>query len=346
MPKPKMNFRYFGSCPAGDVMQITIRDGSGIYAELLSLGAALRTLKVPDREGKTRDVVLGYETAEEYWENDGYLGAVIGRNCNRIGGAAFTLNGIRCELSANVGTDQLHGGVIGFSHQIWTPVVYENKAVFRLMSPDGDQGFPGNLSAEVTYSLETPGELKISYRAYSDQDTVVNMTNHAYFNLAGQESGPVDAQLLSVSADAYTPLGQGLIPTGEIRPVDGRPEDIRKSSPLSRCFDDPAFAATNGLDHNYVLNHKEEVSARLYSAESGISMEVITDRPAMQVYSAGVLTERKGKNGAVYGLHHALCLETQAFPDAVNHDNFPTTVLKAGEEFFTETVYRFRTAEE
>ena len=330
--------RSFGSCAAGDITAVTITDGKGISAEILSLGATLRSLFVPGRDGKATDVVLGYETAEDYMKGD-YFGATVGRYANRITGASFSLNGTEYKLPANEGRHQLHGGPGGFSFRNWTVIPYENKAVFRLVSPHMDQGFPGEMQAEVVYSLETPGELAISYEAVCDRDTVVNLTNHAYFNLAGHDSGRVDGHLLTVLADRYTPVDDDLIPSGEILPVNGSDFDLRRPVRLEEIFRRPALQATAGLDHNFVLNG--ETAAVLFSPETGISLEILTDQPGLQVYTSGALKECRGKNGAVYGQNHAVCLETQHFPDSVHQPAFPSVVLKAGEIFRSRTVCRF-----
>ena len=333
-----MNVRPFGSCASGDVTAVTIDDGQGLRAELISLGAAVRSLWVSGPDGKETDVALGYETAEDYLHGD-YLGATVGRVANRIVGASFELNGVMYPLPANEGPHQLHGGPGGFTFRNWTVIPMERKVVFRLVSPHMDQGYPGEMHAEVTYSLETPGELAISYEAVCDRDTVVNLTNHSYFNLAGHASGPVWGQTVQINADRYTPVDSELIPTGEIAGVDGTDFDFRTPVAAEDAVRRPALIKTAGLDHNFVLNG--EAAAVLSCPATGITMEVLTTEPGLQVYMAGVLSSDRGKDGARYGQTHAVCLETQHYPDSVHHPNFPSVVLKAGDVFRSKTVYRF-----
>jgi aldose 1-epimerase len=338
-----MSMRYFGNCPAGEVHELTLSNGRGLEAKLLTLGAVIRSLNVWDEAGRKRDVVLGYDTAEEYFSGDSYFGAAVGRFCNRIAGAAFDLDGKHYELPANEGKNQLHGGPGGFSYQIWTPLpVSESEARLRLYSPDGDMGFPGNLSAEVTYRL-TEDSLVIEYKAETDAPTVLNLTNHSYFNLAGHASGSIGQHRLWLNADRYTPADEALIPTGEIRPVTGSLLDYTREKPLEEALAAAEFGRTHGLDHNFVLSGDVDVpAARLTEPDGRLSMEVFTDRPAVQVYTAGGLGPVPGKEGAVYEEHQGICLETQDFPDAVHHENFPSAVLRPGEAWHSRTVYRFQ----
>lgn len=270
--------------------------------------------------------MLGYDTQAEYQHHDGYLGAVVGRFANRIGGARFALNGREYRLRANEGENQLHGGAVGFSHRLWTvEAASGERAVFTLESPDGDEGYPGSLRVRVSYVLQG-ASLRIVYEALSDADTVCSLTNHSYFNLAGHASGSAAGQELCIEADAYTPVDASLIPTGEIAPVVGTALDFRCMRPIG-----------SGYDHNFVL--RGGVHAR--SAESGITMAVTTTMPGLQLYTAGVLTERRGKGGAVYARGHGFCLETQHFPDAPNKPWFPSPLLRSGEHYRQETVFAF-----
>ena len=337
-----MGMRFFDHCSAGDVQEISLKGPTGIEADILSLGATLRCLRVPDKDGKIRDVVLGYDTAQSYYEGNSYFGATVGRFANRIAGAKITLDGKEYPLAANERGNQLHGGPDGFSRRNWTVVVLnEEEALFRLYSPDGDMGFPGWLEAEVRYSLAVPGELHLYYRAVSDKKTVISLTNHTYFNLNGHDAGSAASHRLQVAADAYTPADVELIPTGEICPLDGEAVDLRKERRLSELFADPRLAAVGGLDHNYVLRPGKGEKAVLSSEESGLRLSGFTDRPGLQVYTASGLGEERGKAGAVYHRQAAVCLETQAFPDAMHHENFPSVILEAGEVWESETVYRF-----
>ena len=316
----------------------------GAYeAHILPYGATLQSLWVPDRGGKRRDVVLGYESLQEYKENDGYLGAVVGRCANRIAGAQFVLNGEVCCLAANEGNNQLHSGPHGLHQKVWDwQQTAENSVTLRAVSPHGEDGYPGTLEVAVAYTL-CDGALVIDYEARSDRDTVCNLTNHAYFNLAGQESGAVTSHALQVNAGRYTPCGAGTIPTGEVRAVDGTALDLRQSLTLGERLGAAELAEYHGYDHNFCLDGKD--AARLYSPESGICMDTETTLPGLQVYTAGFLTERSGKDGAVYGKNHGVCLETQFWPDAMHHEQFPSPVLRAGEVYRQQTVYRFAVKE-
>lgn len=329
----------FGTVNGSSVFRFTIEDGP-MSVELLSLGATIRAIRVPDREGKICDVCLGYDTVEEYCTRDGYIGASIGRHANRIGKARFSLNGQEYQLTANEGANQLHGGNVGFDRKLWDYTCGENSVTFMLDAADGEEGFPGNLHVEVTYTLKE-GTLTIDYRAVSDMDTVVNLTNHAYFNLAGHDGGVVDDHVLMVCAESYTPTDAENIPTGEIAPVEGTVFDLRSGEKLGDRLYHSDLARTNGYDHNFALTAGAAPAAELWCPRTGIALQVTTTLEGVQIYTAGSLTERDGKNGARYGKGHAVCLETQHFPDAVNHENFISPVLKAGSEYRETTNYRF-----
>lgn len=332
----------FGAVNGQDVPVIRLSDGV-CTAELLPLGAAVRSLWVPDRAGQPTDICLGYDDLDCYRTLDACLGATIGRCANRIGGARFTIDGREYQVTANEGTNSLHGGAEGFHQKLWRFACRENSVAFSLESPDGEEGFPGNLRVEVTYTLENAA-LTIDYRAVSDKTTVVNLTNHTYFNLAGHDSGPVDGQILTLAADRYTPCGPGNIPTGALASVAGTPLDLRSPARLGDRLDHPFLAGTRGFDHNFVLRSPATgPAAVLSSPETGVALELETTLPGVQVYTAGFLGERRGKGGALYGPRHAICLETQYFPDAVNQLSFPSPVLRAGETYRQRTVYRFRT---
>lgn len=316
---------------------LTLSDGA-VSVELIPFGAAIRAIRVPDRDGQPVDICLGYDDLTQYRDLGGCLGGTIGRCANRIGGARFTLNGREIRLTANKGGNSIHGGAVGFHKKWWAYAHGEHSVTFTLDSPDGDEGFPGNVHVETTYTLEN-GTLTINYRAVSDADTVVNLTNHAYFNLAGHDQGSAADHILTVHADAYTPAGADNVPTGEILPVDGTPLDLRGGAVLGERLGDPFLAATKGYDHNLVLSG----GAELFCPRTGIALELTTTLPGMQLYTAGSLTARAGKNGAVYGPAHAVCLEPQFFPDAVNHENFPSPILRAGWEYRHSIRYRFFT---
>ena len=319
--------------------KIIIRQGP-YEAHILPYGATLQSLWVPGRDGRLYDVVLGYESEEEYRLHDGYLGAVVGRCANRIAGAAFSLDGTDYPLAANEGDNQLHGGPHGLHQKVWAwQQTAENAVTLSTVSPDGEGGWPGTLQVAVTYMLDG-GALTIGYEAVSDRDTLCNLTNHAYFNLAGQGSGTIADHTLAVNASHYTPCGAGTIPTGEIRTVDGTALDLRQGAALDDRLGAAELAEYSGYDHNFVLDNGG-AAAVLYCGESGIEMTVDTTLPGLQIYTAGFLTERQGKVGAVYNKNHGVCLETQFWPDAVHHENFPSPVLRAGEVYRHRTVYRF-----
>lgn len=320
----------FGITKNGERVCAVTLDNGCLSCEILSYGATLRSLSVPDKAGVRRDVVLGYDSLADYESRDGYLGATVGRFANRIGGARFSLDGREYVLAANEGENQLHGGPVGFSHRVWTLEKAEReRAVFALTSPDGEGGYPGNLTVRVSYVLEG-SSLHLVYEARSDADTLCSLTNHSYFNLSGHGSGSIEGQTLQLCAGRYTPVDAALIPTGEIAPVAGTELDFREPKHLKA-----------GYDHNFVLTGE----AKAHSAESGITMTVSTTMPALQLYTAGVLTERTGKGGTVYRRGQGFCLETQHFPDAPNRPSFPPALLRAGEPYRHETVFAFGTAE-
>lgn len=330
---------FFGRCPLGEVRLLCLSDGAGARAELLTLGAAVRALQVPSRTGTLTDVCLGYDTAREYWDHDACLGATIGRCANRIAGASFVLGGQTWPLTANEGANQLHGGA-GFHKKLWAYACGEHSVTFSLDSPAGEEGYPGALHVEVTYTLQNRC-LTIDYLARADADTVVNLTNHTYFNLAGHTGGPVDDHVLTVRADRYTPCGQGNIPTGALADVGGTALDLRSGAALGSRLVDPLLAQTRGYDHNYALTDGDGPGAALWCPRTGIALEVATSLEGMQVYTAGFLTSRRGKAGGLYGPHHAVCLETQHFPDAIHHPNFPSPVLRAGADYRETTRFSF-----
>ncbi len=328
---------------------VTLSDGSGMSACILPCGAALQRLNVPDAFGDVRDVVLGYDSAEAYDLQSDYLGAVIGRVANRIKDACYFMNGRRYDLFPNENNNMLHGGPLGFSRKTWEVVRHDSRHVLlRLFSPDGDQGFPGDLTVMVLYEMEKCGELTIRYHAETDFDTPVNLTNHSCFNLDGQ--GSVDGHRLMLASRRYTPTDEERIPTGAAEPVNGTPLDFGSQKRLGDVIHLPELEGTKGLDHNFVLSPAceggAEAAAWLKGAQSGICMEVFTDRPAIQVYSAGALSAVAGKDGAVYAPFSGICLETQGYPDALHHMNFPSIMLRAGESFDSFTTFRFSAEKE
>ena len=373
-----MEMLTFGKLDDGRTAGLfVLRNSSGMSAALTDYGAALVSLAVPDRNGDIRDVVLGHDDAAGYERGQGYMGAVVGRVANRIGGAGFALGGRRYELTANDGPNTLHGGRDSYSSRLWTVKipfsevnsrdilgaaapesisdgvstlarsnVANKRAIFILDSTDGDQGFPGNLHVEVSYTLTDSNELHIDYSAKSDADTPLSLTNHSYFNLNGHSSGSILEHLVQINAAEYTPSGADLLPAGETAGVAGTPMDFRIPKAIGRDIDQDWQDLVNagGYDHNYVLSGWDgscREAASMYSRESGIRMEVLTDMPGLQFYTGNFLRGEVGKDGAVYEQRQGACFETQFWPDAVNRENFPGCILRAGEEFRSRTTYRF-----
>ena len=317
--------------------------------EIITYGGALRSLTVPDRTGRGTDVVLGFDRLEDYKNQSAYLGALVGRVANRIAGARFELGGRCYELCRNDGENSLHGGGRGFNARLWRiEERSDTRLVLALTSPDGEEGYPGRLEVRVCYELG-PDELGISYEAVSDADTLCNLTNHAYFNLNGHDSGSVEGQYVSINASRYTPTDAGLIPTGELADVTGTPMDLRVPVRIGDRvnLDFEALRLGGGFDHNYAIDGADgslRPAASAYSPETGITLEALTTMPGVQLYTGNFMEGLPaGKGGAAYGNRQGFCLETQHFPDAVHHPNFPSAVLRAGDRYRNCTVYRFGT---
>lgn len=336
----------FGTLNGKPVELIRLRSGK-LACEILSYGATLRKLSVPDRKGRPVDVVLGYDTLEDYVNLDGYFGATVGPVANRIGGASCLLNGKKLQLTANDGPNCLHSGAAGLDKRLWEVVAASEEAVTLLTThPDKTGGFPGPLRVAVTYWLEDDS-LLIEYRAVSDRDTLCNLTNHSYFNLDGHDSGSVLDHSVQIFAKSFTPTDERSIPTGAIRAVSGTAMDLTKPRRIGDFIDAPEeqLRQAGGYDHNWVLDAGEQAlrpAAVVRSAERGIKLTVYTDRPAIQFYTGNYIPDgRPGKDGAVYKRRQGLCLETQGFPDAPHHSSFPSVVLRAGREWMSRTVFRF-----
>lgn len=326
----------------------TLTNENGMSASITNYGAALVKLNVPDKEGKLRDVVLGYDDVTGYEKGGGSFGAPVGRNANRIGGAVITIQDKTYELEKNDNGNNLHSGTNYYNKRIWNVgEKTDSKIEFVLHSPDGDQGYPGTLDMHVTYELTEDNELRLIYDAIPDQDTIINMTNHSYFNLDGHDSGNVLKELVTLDADYFTRADAQSIPTGELVDVTGTPMDFRMPRALGEAIDADyeAVRLGKGYDHNWVLknNGKFDKVAQAVSEKSGIVMEVWTDLPGMQMYTANFLDNEHGKNGAVYGIRDAVCFETQYFPDAVHHENFASPICKKGMPYHTVTSYKFET---
>ena len=334
----------FGQAADGrEVKKIVLRQGK-LTAELMTLGGAVLALKVPAPDGRTVDVVLGYQHPRTYREMSGWMGLLVGRYANRIARSRFAIDGVEYALPANEGRNHLHGGPVAFSDQILTPeVVGESSVKLVYHSPDGENGYPGNLTLEATYTL-TDSALVLDYQAVSDKPTYCNITNHSYFNLNG--SGSALDHRLWIDADAYTPVDEESIPIARSEPVEGTPFDFRQEKAVGRDIgaDSRQLHLTSGYDHNYVLNPQEGIrlAARVTGEKSGIVMEVWTDKPCLQFYSANHLeADRDTKSGQPYGAHMAVCLETQFPPDSPNHPEWGDIVLRPGQRYHYTTEYRF-----
>ena len=339
--------RPFGKTAKGEeINEYILKNSSGMEARLIDFGAILTVLKVPDKNGRLVDVVCGYDGPEGYMVNPGCFGATVGRHANRIAGAAFELNGKVYQLSKNDGPNNLHSNPGSYYFRMWNAKpAGEDSVEMSLSSPDGDQGFPGNMDITVTFTLTEENGFVIRYHGVSDADTLFNMTNHSYFNLSGHDSGNILDQKIQIFADCYTPGSAQLIPTGEIAPVDGTPFDFREMKKVGQDIyaDNEQLKNGSGYDHNFVLREGEgcRLAAIMESDETGIAMKVFTDLPGMQLYTASCLDAAGGKGGCHYGQYAAACFETQFFPDSIHHSNFPCCVLKAGKEFNSVTEYRF-----
>ena len=332
----------FGNLHSGEAASLYTIQNGGITAKITDLGATLVELWVPDAAGNLADVVLGYDNAEGYEQNGGFLGATVGRNANRIGGARFPLDGKTCVLPPNEGKNNLHSGPAPYNVRLWTVLDHEQDAVtLSLLSPDMDQGFPGNARITVTYRLDGEGGLHILYRGVSDKDTVFNMTNHSYFNLAGQEkTEKAIHQILSMPARHFCPDDAENIPTGEERPVAGTPMDFRVPKPIARDLDadyEPLHLQ-GGYDHNFEVFCSP--CATLTDPDSGRGMAVYTDCPGIQLYSGNYLNQT-GKDGVYYGKHSGIALETQFYPDALNKPNWKKPIVPREKVYTSETIYRF-----
>ena len=333
-----MEKTMFGTGSMGRVDAYTLKNAAGMAVTILTLGGVIQKLVVPTADGPV-DVCLGYDTVPEYLAGTNYFGALIGRNGNRIAGASFELNGRTYTLAANNGRNNLHGGVEGFDRKNWSAEAGEDFLRLTLVSPDGEEGFPGTLTATVTYTLGDDNSLRIDYEAAADRDTVVNMTNHTYFNLNG--GGSVENHTLWVDADRYTVNDGEIIPTGEIAPLAGTCLDFRTPKGLLSDVEDPMLRGIGGYDHNFCLNGSG--LRKVAELRTGtLAMEVETTCPGMQLYCASFTEPCPGKGGAVYAGRCFACLETQAYPDAVHHPDFPSVVLRAGDTYRETTVYRFR----
>ncbi len=343
-----MKQRSFGKNSKGEAATLyTFENKNGVVMEVSDFGATLYSLLVPDKEGNLCDVVLGYDDPLGYEGPAGtFFGATVGRNANRICKGKYTLNGKEYQLDTNNNGNNLHSGLDFYSFRIWNvKETTENSITFSLHSPNGDQGYPGALNMDVTYTLTEDNAVQIDYYGVPDQDTIVNMTNHSYFNLNGHASGNVLDQEVWLDADSFTRADETSIPTGEIVPVEGTPMDFRVKKTVGRDIEESyeALVFGKGYDHNWCLNNQGKFAkvAEMSSELSGITMEVYTDLPGVQIYTGNFIFAEAGKGGVVYKQRQGMCFETQYYPDAINHDNFPSPVCKAGEVYQTRTTYKF-----
>ncbi len=315
-------------------------------AEICNYGARVTKLNVPDKKGVTADVVLSFDTLEEITTKETYFNATCGRFANRIKDAKFTLEGKDYKLAENNGPNSLHGGKEGFNMKVWdVKSVSENEIILHYLSPDGEEGYPGNLDVTLTYQLTDENELKIHYEAISDKTTVIGLTNHSYFNLKGAGEGLVHDHYLQLNADFHTALDEFTCPTGEVLKVDNSPYDFREPTLLADRINDPVFAPNRGLDDNWVIRRNQPgelvVAGYIYEPESGRKMEVITTQPGIQIYTANWVDKQIAKYGKQYEAQGAICLETQGFPASPNYPHFPSTVLRAGEKYDEWCIYKF-----
>jgi aldose 1-epimerase len=340
----------FGSVAGHPIEQLTLTNKNGVEVRAITYGGIITSIKTPDRSGTMGDIVLGFDSIDGYVGGHPYFGAIIGRYGNRIAKGRFTIDNQEYKLATNNGPNHLHGGVKGFDKQIWSaevlpPMAGQSRVAFTYTSADGEEGYPGKLIVEVTYTLNDNNELIVNYLARTDKATHVNLTQHSYFNLAGD--GDILGHELTIDADRYTPVDATLIPTGEIAPVEGTPFDFRKSTAIGARIDapHPQIKVGPGYDHNWVLTRTGEGlqhAARVVEPKSGRTLDVSTTEPGMQFYAGNFLDGKLiGKGGHAYGRRSGFCLETQHFPDTPNHPNFPTTLLKPGQEYKTRTVFTF-----
>ncbi len=347
---PLVSSERFGTMPGGTAVDAYIlKNASGIEVKAIALGGIITSLKTPDRAGTLADIVLGFDRLDGYLKDHPYFGAIIGRYGNRIGKAQFTLEGKVYTLAKNNGPNHLHGGLEGFDKVLWktAAVPGQNAVTFTRTSPDGEEGYPGNLSVTVTYTLTDANELIVDYHATTDKPTPVNLTQHSYFNLAGDGSGDILGHELMINADRYTPVDDTLIPTGELAAVEGTPFDFRKPTAIGARITagHPQLKAGGGYDHNWVLNRAGsglQLAARVVEPKTGRTLEVSTEEPGMQFYSGNFLDGSiTGKGGHVYAHRTGFCLETQHYPDSPNKPDFPSTILRPGQQYKTRTVFKF-----
>lgn len=338
----------FGTTKCGkDVYAYTLSNANGMKARIINFGANLVNLFVPDQSGELQDVVLGYDKLEDYYGNGSFFGAIVGPSANRIAGACFELEGISYRIDANDGANNLHSHIEeGYHKRVWDVAEGADSVTFTLESKDGEMGFPGNKKVSVTYSLSEDNALKLSYHVSSDANTIVNMTNHSYFNLAGHKAAAIEDHLLKINASHYTPVVAGAIPTGEIASVAGTPMDFTTMKPIGRDINEDfeQLKLVQGYDHNFVIDGADGTFREIAEVEdpkSGRKMKVFTDLPGVQFYAGNCIGAETGKEDAAYGPRKGFCLETQYYPDNIHHPNFPQAIFGPDREYDCVTVYQF-----
>jgi aldose 1-epimerase len=354
-PNPRMTETPFGNAADGQPLKlITLRNQSDIEIRISTYGGTILSLKTPDRAGASDDIVLGFDTMPPYFDQSPYFGCLIGRYCNRIAKGQFKLDGQTYKLATNNGPNHLHGGKVGWDKVVWTSEPFQNAGgvgvKLSYTSKDGEEGYPGTVAADVTYTLTDKNELVVDYHATTDKPTIINLTQHSYFNMAGAKANDILGHQLMINADRYTPVDATLIPTGELAPVDGTPFDFRTATTIGARINDANEQLKRGLgyDHNYVVKRDGTaltLAARVVEPVTGRTMEITTTEPGIQFYSGNFLDGKiTGKGGRVYGHRSGFCLETQHYPDSPNHPAFPTTTLRPGEEYRSKTVFTFGVA--
>ena len=336
--------RPFGNTSTGEaVTMYRLENTKGEYIEVMNYGCTIHSIWVNDRHQHPLDVCLGYDTIQEYEQNDGFLGAVVGRHANRIGGSSFHLNGLVYPLYANNGENHLHGGAKGFDKYIWQGAIIDDTVQFSRLSPHGEEGYPGNFNVNVVYKFDNASNLSIVYTGESDQDTIVNLTNHCYFNLGGK--GMIHDHHLQLNADFFTENDNTCLPTGVISKVEGTPMDFTNGKKLGQELHTPwnQVQDVGGYDHNFIILGDDTIkdAGALWCEDTGIRMDVFTTKTGIQVYTANFLTERVGKNGVNYAPFSGVCMETQYFPNSTNINHFPSICLKAKEKYFHSTIFGF-----
>ena len=345
--------RHFGRLADDrDIHECTLRNAAGMETRVITYGGIITSIRVPDRRGRMANIALGFDNLAQYESGHPYFGAIAGRYANRIAGGRFMLDGKQYTLAQNDGANSLHGGAVGFDKRLWQASERDGAIEFRYHSPDGEEGYPGNLDVRVIYSLDDEGALRIDYAAETDAPTVVNLTNHSYFNLLGEGEGTIYDHSLTLNADQYTPTDATQIPTGEIAQVDGTPFDFRlpKAIGPGQRSGHPQIVMAKGYDHNFVLGRdglaegELAFAARVYEPTCGRVMEVWTTEPGIQFYAGNMLDSTLvGSGGRLYRQSNGFALETQHFPDSPNQPHFPSTILRPGERFESTTIYRFFT---